>query len=433
MTPTHTKRPRFFLLAPDIFGSTGGIQIYTGFLFKALQELYPHASYEVFLKYDHHSDIPNSQSKTQFHCFGQWPRWLQSVLLMLKIILLGIQRKPTLVIATHLNYAIACDWLKRLTGIPYWVVVHGWEGWNLRHPLRQAALRHANQVVAVSQYTRNRLLKEQPLAPGHVAVLPNTFLASKFQPRPKPAYLLKRYGLIADAPVIFTIGRLARYKGYEQILQALVEVRRHLPTVRYVLAGTGNLAGIRDLAVQLGVEDALTLPGFIPDEELCDHYNLCDVFAMPSQGEGFGIVYLEALACGKPVLAGNRDGAIDPLVGGKLGCLVDPEDVAVIAQSLIQILRQTYPNPVLYNAVALRQETIERFEFDQFRQTLATLVQAEMQAKQPLYSHRHSVDPHNREMKTFMRSHIQRTPGLQGDEKQAQCNLWRFLPQRDLQ
>ena len=396
MPPTHAKQPCFFLLAPDIFSSTGGIQIYTGFLFKALQRLYPQASYEVFLKYDHDADIPPSQLKTQFHCFGQWPRWLQSILLMLKIILRGIQKKPALVIATHLNYAIACDWLKRLTGVPYWVVVHGWEGWNLQHPLRQAALRHANQVVAVSQYTRNRLLKEQSFAPSHVSVLPNTFLASTFQPGPKPAYLLERYGLKVDDPIIFTVGRLTRYKGYEQILQALVEVRRHWPTVRYVLAGTGNLAGIRSLAVRLGVEDALTLPGFIPDAELCDHYNLCDVFAMPSRGEGFGIVYLEALACGKPVLAGNRDGAIDPLVGGKLGCLVDPEDVSAIAQSLIQILRQTYPNSVLYDAAALRQETIERFEFEQFGQTLATLMQAEMQAEKTLYPHGRPVDPCDR-------------------------------------
>ena len=374
ISPIHPEQPRFFLLAPDIFSSQGGIQVYTRFLLKALQKLYPQASYEVFLKYDCPEAMPRDPRPTQFHGFGQWPRWFQSILLMQQTILRGIQKKPALAIATHLNYAVACDWLKRLAGIPYWVVVHGWEGWDLRHPLRQAALRRADRVVAVSQYTRDRLLKEQPLAPSQVSLLPNTFLASKFRPGPKPAYLLERYGLTADDPVIFTLGRLVRYKGYEQILHALMEIRRHLPAVRYVLAGTGNLPEIRALAVELGVDDAIALPGFIDDNELCDHYNLCDVFAMPSQGEGFGIVYLEALACGKPVLAGNRDGAIDPLLGGKLGCLVDPEDVTTIAQTLIQILQRTYPNPILFDAAALRQQTIERFEFKQFERTLKTLL-----------------------------------------------------------
>ncbi len=85
----------------------------------------------------------------------------------------------------------------------------------------------------------------------------------------------------------------------------------------------------------------MTLAGYIPEEELNDHYNLCDVFAMPSKGEGFGIVFLEAMACGKPVLAGNKDGSVDALLGGKLGALVDPDDVAQIAETLIAILGAT--------------------------------------------------------------------------------------------
>ncbi|NEP60882.1 MAG: glycosyltransferase family 4 protein, partial [Symploca sp. SIO2G7] len=97
-----------------------------------------------------------------------------------------------------------------------------------------------------------------------------------------------------------------------------------------------------------------------------------------SQGEGFGIVYLEALACGKPVLAGNQDGAVDPLLHGKLGCLVDPTDVKAIAYNLIQILQHTYPNPLLFQPQILRQQTIARFEFTQFRQTLAQLIQKQL-------------------------------------------------------
>ena len=142
------------------------------------------------------------------------------------------------------------------------------------------------------------------------------------------------------------------------------------------MAGKGNnIPHIEALVHQLNLQDCVTLTGFVPESELGDHYNLCDVFALPSRGEGFGIVYLEALACGKPVLAGNQDGAVDPLLNGEIGCLVDPNDVQAIAQNLTQILQGTYPNPVLYQPEILRQKTIENFEFAQFRQTLAKSLQ----------------------------------------------------------
>jgi glycosyltransferase involved in cell wall biosynthesis len=91
---------------------------------------------------------------------------------------------------------------------------------------------------------------------------------------------------------------------------------------------------------------------------------------MPSKREGFGIVYLEALACGKPALGGNQDGAIDALCHGELGALVNPDDTNAIAQTLIEILQGTYPNRLIYQPEALRQKVIDTFGFDRFKQTL---------------------------------------------------------------
>ena len=91
---------------------------------------------------------------------------------------------------------------------------------------------------------------------------------------------------------------------------------------------------------------------------------------MPSKREGFGIVYIEALACGKPVLGGNRDGAIDALCHGELGVLVDPDDTHAIAKALIEILQKTYPNSLIYQPELLRQKAIATFGFDRFQQTL---------------------------------------------------------------
>ncbi|MDY7016214.1 MAG: glycosyltransferase, partial [Cyanobacteriota bacterium] len=295
-------------------------------------------------------------------------------------------------------YSIVCHWLKRLAGVPYWVVVHGEEAWNLENPQLQAALRHADRVIAVSHYTRNRLLTEQCLDPARVSVLPNTFEASRFRIAPKPQYLLERYSLTPEQPVILTVTRLGRSsaegKGYRQVLQALVRVRHQIPHIRYLLVGKGDDRDrVESLVARLNLSDCVTLTGFIPDEELCDHYNLCDVFALPSCIEGFGIVYLEALACGKPVLAGNRDGAVDPLDGGKLGVLVDPEDVDAIRDRLIDILKGACPNPTVYQSERLRQETLERFEFARFQRSLARLMEYAGQHSHPRDRITHSLAP----------------------------------------
>ncbi|OLP18780.1 glycosyltransferase [Leptolyngbya sp. 'hensonii'] len=379
MKPDQTPS-RFHLWFPDIFEFKGGIQVYSAFLLQALQQISPAWDYDVFLKHDTRAtlQIPVLPG-TRFHFAGRWPLPFRTLVYGLQLWGWGLLGRPHLVITTHLNFSVVAYWLNRMIGTPYWAVAHGVEAWNIRRPGLRVALRHADRILAVSNYTRDRLLQEQHLDPDRVLLLPNTFDADRFQPGPRPPTLLQRYGLTATQPIILTVARLdasERYKGYDQILQALPRIRAQIPTVRYILAGKGNdRPRIEQMITALDLQDCVTLTGFVPDQELADHYNLCDVFAMPSQGEGFGIVYLEALACGKPTIGGNQDGAIDALAGGELGVLVDPNDVATLAQILIQVLEKTYPHPLMYQPVALRQRVIELFGFEHFQQTLAKLLQ----------------------------------------------------------
>ncbi|NEQ28984.1 MAG: glycosyltransferase family 4 protein, partial [Microcoleus sp. SIO2G3] len=293
-----------------------------------------------------------------------------------EIISKGLQQRPDLIITTHLNFTVAAYWLKRLVGIPYWTVAHGIEAWDIKNAAIKTALHHADLILAVSNYTRDRLLKEQNLDPTKVTLLPNTFDPSRFQPAPKPNYLLEQHGLKPEQPVILTVARLAnseQHKGYEKILQATPQIREIIPDIHYVIVGKGDdKPRIEQLIARLGLQECVTLAGFVPDEQLCDYYNLCNVFAMPSKKEGFGIVYLEALACGKPVLAGNQDGAIDALCHGELGALVNPDDVGEITQTLVKILHCAYPNPLIYQPGALRLKVIDNFGFERFQQILAS-------------------------------------------------------------
>lgn len=157
------NKGHFYLIFPNIFDFKGGIQVYSMFLLKALQDVYPEADYDVFLKYDK-QNLKTQQnlqflSSTKFHYFGNLPKLLQTILFAAKIIILAIFQRPTVVISTHVNYATACYILKLLTGIPYWVVAHGLEVWEIENNFIKLALQKADKIISVSNYTRQRLLE----------------------------------------------------------------------------------------------------------------------------------------------------------------------------------------------------------------------------------------------------------------------------------
>lgn len=364
---------------PDMFGFKGGIQTYSAFLLQALQSLQPEASYQVFLKRDRaplpqHSYLP----KTQFYTSGHLPLKLQTAGFATQLVTQGLLQKPDLIITTHVNFSPVANWLKQIAGIPYWIIAHGVDVWNIERPALKQALKNSNQILAVSNYTRDRLLTEQTLSSDQVVLLPNTFDISRFKIKAKPTHLLEKYNLQANQPIILTVNRLCAsetYKGYDKVLEALPIIQTQIPNAHYIIVGKGDdRARLENYIQELDLEDSVTLAGFIPDEELCDYYNLCDVFAMPSKLEGFGIVYLEALASGKPCLGGNQDGAIDALCNGEFGALVNPDHVEEIAQALIEILQGSYPNSLLYQPETLRDKVIETYGFDRFQERLAKLL-----------------------------------------------------------
>lgn len=367
------------LWLPNVYEFKGGIQVYLGFFLKALHSLYPSNSYEIFVKHDTHYPKENELwPNARFHFLGKWPLAFRTLTFATEILIFGLIKKPRLTVAAHLNFAVIAHWLNRLVKTRYWIVVYGIETWDVQRPALRAALRSADRILAISSYTKRRLIDEQNIDPDKISLLPCAFDASRFSIKPKPDYLLQKYSLSSNQPVILTVSRLAdveRYKGYDQILSALPNIRKAIPNVHYVIVGKGSdRPRIEQIIAKKGLQDCVTLAGFVPDDQLCDHYNLSDVFAMPSKLEGFGIVYLEAMACGKPALGGNQDGAVDALCNGRLGALIDPDNVQEIANTLIQILNKSYPNPLIYQPEALRQTVIETYGFKAFETKLSALL-----------------------------------------------------------
>ena len=282
-------------------------------------------------------------------------------------------RKPDSVISTHVNFGPVAHLAKKLMGTQFTLVAHGIDVHTSLPRTTIAALRAADRVVAVSSWTRERVLALGGIEPERVKVLANTLDENRFTLGAKPRALVDRYSILPGERVVLTVARLKAeesYKGYDRLVEALPFIQAACGKVRLVIAGDGDdTARVRAMARQVGVEDAVTLTGFLTDAELPDHYRLADVFAMPSTGEGFGIVYIEAMGCGTPVLAGDCDGSADAVAGGELGLMVDPRNVRAVADGVIALLKGEGPRR-WFDRATVREAVISRFGHAAFREHL---------------------------------------------------------------
>jgi glycosyltransferase involved in cell wall biosynthesis len=202
--------------------------------------------------------------------------------------------------------------------------------------------RKVDGLVSVSEVTKGRFLQWAGTSGGKVFILPNAVDLKRFGPGPKNAALQDRYGL-RGRRVLLTVARLSaqeqRYKGIDQVIEVLPELAKQIPNLTYLLAGDGSDRVRLELkAVACGVRDRVVFAGRIPEDEKADHYRLADAFVMAGWCEGFGIVYLEALACGVPVVGSKVDGSRETLRDGALGVLVDPTDNEEILQGILKAL-----------------------------------------------------------------------------------------------
>ena len=354
------------LWVSELDRTRGGIQAFSHFVLTALAVAAPRCGIRTLAKFG-----AGSRRDPAAGLSGPLRTWWFAA----SLLGLGLRFPPALIISTHVNFLPVARLLKRWRGVPYVGVAHGIEVWGNPHARTRVALHDADLVLAVSRHTRERVIAEQHVPADRLGLLPNTFDEAAFSPGPKPLELLRRYRLSANARVIFSFGRLAaaeRYKGFDRMIAALPEIRRRVPDVYYVIGGTGDdRSRLESLARTNGMADRVIFTGFIRPEELCAHYNLCDVFAMPSTGEGFGIVYLEALGCGKPVLAGNRDGSVDALADGRFGALIDPESQPAIERTLTEILLRQHPHPLMFQPAELSRQVAAEFGFESFSRRLA--------------------------------------------------------------
>jgi phosphatidylinositol alpha-1,6-mannosyltransferase len=251
------------------------------------------------------------------------------------------QQPIDLVFCGHLNMGTLAAGISRVLNVPLWLQVHGIEVfWREPSALERRSVQLSTIVTTVSRHTRRRLLHWVGIDPARVKVLPNT-VNPQYYPGPKPAYLLERHAA-SGKKVLVTVSRLdslERYKGHDRVIRTLPRVLERHPDTIYLIVGDGSdRPRLESLAIECGAMKNVEFTGSVPSEELPDYFRLADVFVMPSLAEGFGIVFLEAMATGVRVIGGSRDGSRDAFCDGALGTLVDPENSEELASAILAAL-----------------------------------------------------------------------------------------------
>jgi phosphatidylinositol alpha-1,6-mannosyltransferase len=238
--------------------------------------------------------------------------------------------------------------LRKWLGLPYICYIHG-EDVNTAANSREHAflvrrvLSGAEFCIANSRNTARLLQQNWRLPPDRVRILNPGVDTQRFHPAPKCDAIRRRLDW-QERQVVLTVGRLQRRKGQDMLIRALPLIKQQIPNVLYSIVGDGEQRGaLEELARECGVLAHVQFRGETTDDELIQSYQQCDVFALPNREidgdiEGFGMVLLEAQACGKPVIAGDSGGTAETMFLGKSGYVVDCRTPEPVAQQVVELL-----------------------------------------------------------------------------------------------
>ena len=263
----------------------------------------------------------------------------------------GLRQRKITVVAMTWGLASGALALSRRFGWRVIIWCHGLEVVRPMSPRRERrcrdVLHRAHRVVAVSRFTAEAVRTRFGLPDDKVLVLSPGVDPERFHPSDGVESLRRSLGLDGKQ-VILTLARLIARKGHVAVVNALPIVLAERPDVVYLIGGKGRgyvEDEIRRRAKELGVSDAVRLVGFIPDEELSAYYSLSDIYIMLSEHfvadgdvEGYGITFLEAGACAKPVIGGKSGGVPEAVVDGETGYIVDPQNPDEVAERILTLL-----------------------------------------------------------------------------------------------
>jgi len=237
--------------------------------------------------------------------------------------------------------------LKIILKTPYVVYAHGEEiTMQLREKekVMRKIYNSADFIIANSSYTESLLLK-LGVCKDKIKIVHPGIDAIRFNPSLDPAPVIMRHGL-QNKTVLLTVSRLEERKGHDMVIRALPGVLAQFPDLMYLIVGAGEEDGrLKSLVEKLNLKGSVIFAGKVDEKDLPLYYCCCDIFIMANREvkggsiEGFGEVFIEAAACGKPAIGGDSGGVRDAILNDETGFLVNPNDIGEISQKIISLLR----------------------------------------------------------------------------------------------
>jgi phosphatidyl-myo-inositol dimannoside synthase len=276
--------------------------------------------------------------------------------------------KFDLVICGHINLLPFAWAIGKFLRIPVVLEIYGIDAWQpTTRRVSNRLTASVDAVISISEFTRQRFLGWSKCLPAKCRLLPNAIHLERYGMGEMPNKLHGKYALHGKK-VLLTFGRLVssqRAKGFEEVLELMPGLVREIPELTYVIAGAGEYGkDLKKKARELGIKEHVLFTGMVKEAEKADLYRLADVFVMPSRGEGFGFVFLEAMACGIPVIASKADGSREAVLNGQLGQVVAPGNPDEIRRAILKALDMPKMIP----------DGLEYFSFENFTQRLHHII-----------------------------------------------------------
>lgn len=359
------------------FSSTGGIQnvskaLAHAFFLLSKDEDHTIDSFQMLSLYDQEADhryLPERKFRG-FRSNKLYFSWL---------CLLSGYSATTLVI-NHINLVLFAAILKIIKPkLQVILIAHGSEINRSLAFWKKFFIRQFSRIWAVSLYTSEILTQKHQVAPRQVSILHNCLDPFFIPPIhfEKSAKLLAKHQLTLKHPIIFSLCRISPHdqeKGYDTVIRCMPELLKKHPDLNYLLAGQmQDLERTRLIGIiaDLQLQDNIVILDTIPIAQLIHYYLLADVFVLPSKKEGFGLVFIEAAACGLHIVAGNVDGSRDALLNGTLGTLINPADPS----ALIKAISNYLDHPAsLDSRYALQRKCMEQFSFQRYCTNIKSLL-----------------------------------------------------------
>ncbi len=274
-------------------------------------------------------------------------RLRRDIIVMGTILRTAFRIKPNYTILDRWDYisGLSVIFASTFSKCPFFVFAHRAEfSENLRWKrLRRMTLRLATKVICVSDYTRSLILADG-IKPSKTTTIYNGFDTREIEKyrnrRFKGRFPNVEYAFSDGGHTVLSVSRLIGWKRIDRIIEAMPIIVSKIPDARYVVVGSGmNEPHLRRLAASMSARDSITFLGPLTGDEKFECFDRCDVFALPSEGEGFGIVFTEAMGFGKPIIGGRSGGALEAIAHGENGLLVNSNSVEEIADAVIRLLK----------------------------------------------------------------------------------------------